>query len=275
MSKKNPSESNRLAMLDTFVIASVLTILLTRAYLAITGYPQIGGTNLHIAHMLYGGAILVAAFLFLLLAKKPNKHIAASIGGLGFGLFIDEIGKFVTKNNDYFYKPSFGLMYICFLAIWFFARLAIVKADDLPLLSPAEWPSRKILRIGIIFWTVIQIMIGIGLSTNMLFNNIGTASWNIVTPKIAAVATLVFCAYLIYGLLQLRLTDKLDLRKNTAARTIRTATIIGTLIVYPFYFLGTPLIAGFFIVPTMLVLIGLSEVSIEDLIRNLFAKPIL
>ena len=35
----------------------------TRWYLQATGYPQVGGGELHIAHMLWGGFLLVVAAL--------------------------------------------------------------------------------------------------------------------------------------------------------------------------------------------------------------------
>ena len=143
MAKKSTASGSKLERLDTFVLAGVVTIFLTRAFLAVTGYPQIGRDSLHIAHVLYGGAILVASFLFLLLSDKPNKLIVALIGGIGFGLFIDEIGKFVTKDNDYFFQPAIGIMYISFLAIWYIARLVIVRDEGIPFLSPAEWPTKK------------------------------------------------------------------------------------------------------------------------------------
>lgn len=40
------------ARLELFVIFAVTAILGTRAFLALTGYPQLGGNGLHVAHML-------------------------------------------------------------------------------------------------------------------------------------------------------------------------------------------------------------------------------
>lgn len=102
--------------LTTFVVAGVSTILLTRLYLALTGYPQIGGdTGLHVAHVLPGGLLMLAAMWLQFSYVGPGpRPLAALLGGVGFGLFIDEVGKFVTSDNDYFFAPSAAIMYVVF-----------------------------------------------------------------------------------------------------------------------------------------------------------------
>jgi hypothetical protein len=104
--------------LTTFVVSGVATVLLTRLILSLSGYPQIGGKGLHIAHVLPGGLLMFIAISLLLGYVGPVvRPAAATIGGIGFGLFIDEVGKFVTSDNNYFYKPTAAIVYIVFVLI--------------------------------------------------------------------------------------------------------------------------------------------------------------
>jgi hypothetical protein len=107
------------SMTETFLICAVGTILGMRLYLVITGYSQFGGGGLHIAHLLWGGALLaVAVLLTVSLITRASRRVAAVLGGVGFGLFIDEIGKFVTSDNDYFFRPTIALIYVALVLIW-------------------------------------------------------------------------------------------------------------------------------------------------------------
>ena len=44
---------------DRFFVAAAASFVGTRAYLALTGYPQIGGHGLHISHLLWGGLLML------------------------------------------------------------------------------------------------------------------------------------------------------------------------------------------------------------------------
>jgi hypothetical protein len=109
-------------LFDTFLITAITTILVIRFYLKITGYPQFGGF-LHISHLLPGTLMMLAAILILLAAvNRSARGFAAFLAGLGFGFCWDELGKFITKNNNYFFHATPGLIYITFIALYLLVR---------------------------------------------------------------------------------------------------------------------------------------------------------
>jgi hypothetical protein len=113
-------------LLESFFVSAVSSLLLIRFYLQLTGYPKLGGASFHIAHMLWGGFfMLIAMFLLLAFLTPASKQIAAVIGGVGFGTFIDELGKFITRDNDYFYQPAVAMIYVIFVLLY----LAIQAID--------------------------------------------------------------------------------------------------------------------------------------------------
>jgi len=98
------------------LVAFAATVMATRVYLEVTGYPRIGGGELHIAHALFGGFFLFAAALLpIVLAGRRVYRLSAVLSGIGIGLFIDEVGKFITTQNDYFYPAAAPLIYATFL----------------------------------------------------------------------------------------------------------------------------------------------------------------
>ncbi len=103
---------------EVFLVCAVSAILTIRLFLHMTGYPQIGGGTLHIAHMLWGGLLMLVSIMMLIgFIGRRTELWAAVLGGAGFGTFIDEVGKFVTKDNDYFFAPSVAIMYMVFILI--------------------------------------------------------------------------------------------------------------------------------------------------------------
>jgi pimeloyl-ACP methyl ester carboxylesterase len=118
-------------MLDTLLIFAVATILVIRTQLWLTNYPQLGGHGLHIAHLLWGGlAMLIALVLLLAYLNPVARLVAAVLGGIGLGFFIDELGKFLTSDNNYFFKPTAALIYV-FFVIFFLAGRYLARRRGL------------------------------------------------------------------------------------------------------------------------------------------------
>lgn len=126
---------NSSVLTEIWLVSAVVTILGIRIYLAATGYPQVGGAKLHVAHMLWGGlGMTVAIGLLVIFASDVWKLPAAVIGGAGFGCFIDELGKFITKDNDYFYRPTIALIYAVLVVLFLIAR----SVDRFDKITPSD-----------------------------------------------------------------------------------------------------------------------------------------
>ena len=110
--KRQGADHYLLITLLSFAVA----VALTRLFLQLTGYPQLGKGGIHIAHVLWGGLLLfVAALLPLIIANRWVYLVDALLAGIGVGLFIDEVGKFITQTNDYFSPLAAPIIYACFL----------------------------------------------------------------------------------------------------------------------------------------------------------------
>jgi hypothetical protein len=105
--------------LELFLVSSVSSLLLIRFFLHVTDYPQLGGEGFHIAHMLYGGLFMAAALILTIsFIGYRVQRLSAFVGGIGFGIFIDELGKFITSDNDYFFRPTIGIIYAIFIILY-------------------------------------------------------------------------------------------------------------------------------------------------------------
>jgi len=94
------------------IAAFAVTVAGVRWYLDLAGYPTIGSGDLHVAHVLWGGlALFLAAMLPLLWVGRRVLKLSALLAGVGVGLFIDEVGKFLTTSNDYFFAPAAPIIY--------------------------------------------------------------------------------------------------------------------------------------------------------------------
>ena len=129
--------------LERFLIIAVATILIVRSILSAMGWPQLGGGPIHFAHLLWGGlGMVIALVLFMSMEARIWRVLAVLAAGIGFGLFIDELGKFITSDNNYFFRPAIAIVYLVFVVLVLVARFisrgvarspqsALVNAFDL------------------------------------------------------------------------------------------------------------------------------------------------
>src|ERR1700730_7121862 len=76
-------------LLELFMVAAVSAVLLIRFGLGLTGYPQLGGAGLHVAHMLWGGLLMVVALVLLLVyLGQRTVRLGGGWGRRGCGLLI-------------------------------------------------------------------------------------------------------------------------------------------------------------------------------------------
>jgi len=122
--------SDATELLEAGLVSAVAAVLVVRAYLKLAGYPQLGTGGLHIAHVLWGGLLMLAALIILLTFLGRDAHrVAAVAGGVGFGMFLDELGKFLTHDNNYFYRPAIAIIYVVFILL--FVMLQSLRSRDI------------------------------------------------------------------------------------------------------------------------------------------------
>jgi DNA-directed RNA polymerase specialized sigma24 family protein len=119
---------------DAFLFSAAATVLVTRAFLAGAGYPQVGGSSqLHIAHVLWGGLLLAGAVVVFATSLGSQAKLRASVlGGIGFGLFVDEIGKFLTKDVNYFFQPAIAIIYAILVLGYLGGRYVLLRRGVSP-----------------------------------------------------------------------------------------------------------------------------------------------
>ena len=102
---------------------AVSSVILTRIYLKLFNNPMIVFGHWHIAHVLWGGLLMIIAMVTVL-AFEGNKikKVGAAVFGVGWGLFIDEIGKYLSKDNNYWFQPAVIFIYISFIIIFLVYR---------------------------------------------------------------------------------------------------------------------------------------------------------
>jgi hypothetical protein len=137
-------------LLDLFLVSAISCLLLIRFSLWLTDYPQLGNDALHIAHMLWGGlGMLLAIVVLLVFPTRVATQFAAFAGGLGFGAFIDELGKFITADNDYFFQPTIGIIYLIFITLYLGFRMlegAAKPSQTTALVNALERTKEAVLR---------------------------------------------------------------------------------------------------------------------------------
>ncbi len=104
---------------DTFLVVAICSVLGNRTFLIITGYPQLGNGTLHISHAIWGALMMAIAVILAISYLDPStRRFVAVLGGAGFGWFIDELGKFITRDVNYFFEPTIALIYLTFIAMY-------------------------------------------------------------------------------------------------------------------------------------------------------------
>ncbi|HWS49196.1 MAG TPA: hypothetical protein VN174_04070 [Candidatus Methanoperedens sp.] len=106
-----------------FLIWAILSLFGTRIFLVVFDNPIIGRGDWHFAHVLWGGLfMLIGIIIFLVNYGKKSIKYASIFSGIGWGMFIDEIGKYVTSDNNYWFRPAIIFIYISFIILFLLYR---------------------------------------------------------------------------------------------------------------------------------------------------------
>ncbi|MFA6184708.1 MAG: hypothetical protein WC720_00995 [Candidatus Shapirobacteria bacterium] len=123
MNQNLTKRENAADLILLLMISALVTLLVTRFYLQLRGWPTISFGVWHIAHANWGGILMVmGCILMLIFHGEKIRKTAAIISGMGWGLFVDEVGKYITKNNDYWFQPAIIIIYISFIVLYLIYR---------------------------------------------------------------------------------------------------------------------------------------------------------
>jgi hypothetical protein len=76
--------------------------------------------------MIWGALLLLSAVLLSVsLVSRTSRWIGAVVGGIGFGLLVDEVGKFLTSDNNYFFRPAPALIYAVIISVFLASRFVV------------------------------------------------------------------------------------------------------------------------------------------------------
>ena len=118
-------------LLEAYFVCAGSGVNLNRSFLIATGYPQIGNATLHISHAIWGAlAMMVALALSIAYLSPSLRNFTAVLGGFGFGWFVDELGKFISRDVDYLFKPALAIIYFVFILMFFWFRHLVGRGYD-------------------------------------------------------------------------------------------------------------------------------------------------